>query len=51
MKYGYACEVNSSFRDLEGDTNREIDIIASKMSKNEITTHFVMECKQSVLDK
>jgi hypothetical protein len=51
MKYGYACEINSSFRDLEGDTSREIDLVASKSSKNEINTHFVIECKQSMLDK
>ncbi len=51
LKCGYTCEINSSFRDLEGDTEREIDIVASKLLNNDINVHFVIECKQSVLDK
>jgi hypothetical protein len=50
-KHGYTCDINSSFRDLEGDTEREIDIIAFKRFDNEIIVHFVVECKQSTLDK
>lgn len=51
VKCGYTCEINSTFRDLEGDTDREIDIAASKLLPNEIFVHFVVECKQSMLDK
>jgi hypothetical protein len=43
-------KIGSSFLDLEGDTEREIDIIASRLV-NDISVHFVIECKQSVLDK
>jgi hypothetical protein len=50
-KLGYACEINSTFLDLEGDTERESDIIASKRMKNEVDIHFIIECKQSLLDK
>lgn len=49
-KNGYSCEVSSIFRDLEGENEREIDIIASK-AVNDITVHLVIECKQSLLDK
>jgi hypothetical protein len=51
LKCGYVCEINSTFRDLEGDTDREIDIVASKLFGNETTVHFIVECKQSALDK
>ena len=50
-KNGYTCDINSSFHDLEGDTEREIDIVAIKRFDNEIIVHFVVECKQSALDK
>jgi hypothetical protein len=48
LKLGYACEINSSFRDLEGDTEREIDLVASKLCNKDINLHFVIECKQSL---
>jgi hypothetical protein len=51
LKRGYACEIGSSFYDLDGDTEREIDLVASKTFSNGITAHFVIECKQSLLDK
>jgi hypothetical protein len=50
LKAGYATEINDEFLDLEGDTTREIDIIATKLV-NAINVHFVIECKQSVTDK
>jgi hypothetical protein len=50
LKSGYACEISSTFYDLEGNTEREIDIVASKVV-NDITVHFIFECKQSLLDK
>src|ERR1700676_5583707 len=50
LKRGYATEINDEFLDLEGDTAREIDIIATKLV-NDINVHFVIECKQSVTDK
>lgn len=50
LKAKYICDIGSSFLDLEGGTEREIDIIASKPI-NDINVHFVVECKQSVLDK
>jgi hypothetical protein len=50
FKAGYATEINEEFLDLEGDTLREIDIIASKVV-NDINIHFVVECKQSSTDK
>jgi hypothetical protein len=49
-KRGYDCEINASFLDLEGNIDREIDIIASKVI-NGINVHFVIECKQSPIDK
>lgn len=48
---GYQCEIGSSFYDLEGETEREIDLLASKDFPNGIRIHFVIECKQSLLDK
>jgi hypothetical protein len=50
-KAGYSCEVASSFFDLEGDTDREIDIIATKLLGDQITLHLIIECKQSAMDK
>src|SRR5437899_10236386 len=50
LKSVYSCEISATFRDLEGDTEREIDIVASKVV-NDITIHLVIECKQSLLDK
>jgi hypothetical protein len=50
LKAGYLTEINEEFLDLEGDTQREIDIIASKVV-NDISIHFVVECKQSATDK
>jgi hypothetical protein len=50
LKAGYATEINDEFLDLEGDTMREIDIVATKLV-NDINVHFVIECKQSVTDK
>lgn len=44
---GYKCEVGDAFLDLDGDVERELDIVASK-TINEITISFVIECKQSV---
>ena len=43
--------MGSSFYDLEGDTEREIDLMASKTFSNGVSAHFVIECKQSLLDK
>jgi hypothetical protein len=50
LKAGYATEINAEFLDLEGDTLREIDIVATKVI-NDINVHFIVECKQSVTDK
>lgn len=50
LKAGYETDINGTFLDLEGDTVREIDIVASKVV-NDITIHFVVECKQSMTDK
>lgn len=50
LKTGYRTEINDQFLDLEGDTVREIDIIASKVI-NEINVHLIIECKQSATDK
>jgi hypothetical protein len=50
LKAGYATDINEQFLDLEDDTLREIDIIASKVV-NGINLHFVVECKQSATDK
>src|SRR5258708_6723627 len=49
-RQGYTCEIGSSFYDLEGETEREIDIVASK-TLNNINVHLIVECKQSLLDK
>jgi hypothetical protein len=49
-KNGYTCEIGGSFLDLEGDVEREIDLICSKVI-NDVNAHFVIECKQSQLDK
>jgi len=49
-KAGYATEISDEFLDLEGDTIREIDLVATKVI-NDINVHFVIECKQSVTDK
>jgi hypothetical protein len=50
LKAGYATDINDEFLDLEGDTVREIDIIATKLI-NGVNVHFVVECKQSLTDK
>lgn len=50
LKYGYECKIGTTFLDLEGNAEREIDVIASKLI-NDINVHFIIECKQSVLDK
>jgi hypothetical protein len=50
FKAGYQTQINEEFLDLEGNTEREIDIIASKVL-NDINIHFVVECKQSATDK
>jgi hypothetical protein len=50
QKATYATEINDEFLDLEGDTIREIDLIATKVV-NDVNVHFVVECKQSVTDK
>jgi hypothetical protein len=47
---GYQCDIGTYFTDLEGDVEREIDIIAEKVI-NEVHVHLVIECKQSLLDK
>jgi len=50
-KLGYKCEISSTFLDLETGIEREIDLIASKLLKNNVTIHFLIECKQSAMDK
>src|SRR5713101_7627917 len=50
LEHGYSCEISPLFLDLEGGREREIDLIASKRIGN-INVHFVIECKQSLLDK
>ncbi len=50
LKLGYSTEFNDEFLDLEGNTSREIDIVATKVI-NDINVHFVIECKQSLTDK
>jgi hypothetical protein len=50
LKAGYTTDINDDFLDLEGDTVREIDLIATKVV-NDVNIHFVVECKQSVTDK
>jgi hypothetical protein len=50
LKSKYACEIGSIFLDLEGGKEREIDIIASRLV-NDVAVHFVIECKQSAVDK
>jgi hypothetical protein len=50
LKAGYDSEINEEFLDLEGNTLREIDIVASKVV-NDINIHFVVECKQSMIEK
>jgi len=49
-KWGYATEISEEFFDLEGNTYREIDIIATKIVNN-INLHLVVECKQSQTEK
>jgi hypothetical protein len=50
-KLGYACEINSTFLDLETDIEREIDIIARKRLQNDVYIDLIIECKQSLMDK
>src|ERR1051325_3005006 len=50
LKFGYTTEISEEFLDLEGETLREIDIIATKVV-NDVNIHFVVECKQSLTDK
>jgi hypothetical protein len=46
----YTTTISSNFYDLEGETNRELDIIARKRI-NDIDLHLIIECKQSRTDK
>jgi hypothetical protein len=49
-KAEYKTQINDEFLDLEQNTGREIDILATKRV-NDIDIHFVVECKQSLTDK
>ena len=51
LKSGYSCEIGSMYHDLEGDSDREIDIVATKTVNDQITLHLIVECKQSMMDK